>query len=91
VEAIYGLVRAAKAGKRQATVVNISANGTALLVNSPIDVGALLNLYLRRSDRHDDLEILACVVRVTPQGHGQWLLGCNFISELSDELMQAFL
>lgn len=88
VEAKYSVMRAADPTTQAATVVNISANGVALQVRRAIDVGSLLNLQLRRSGEHTDLEILACVVRVTPQPNGEQLLGCNFISELDDKQIQ---
>jgi c-di-GMP-binding flagellar brake protein YcgR len=91
VEGTYQLVRAPDGGQREATVVNISANGVGLLLNVAIEVGTLLNLHLHRAGEHSDLEILACVVRVTQVEVGQWLLGCNFISELSEEQARGLL
>lgn len=91
VEASFTLLRAPEAGSREATVVNISANGVGLLVNAQVEVGAVLTLRLHRTGERSDLEILACVVRVTAPDEGQWLLGCNFISELTDTQMEALL
>lgn len=84
-EATYAPLRAPHMDPRDAVVADLSANGVGLLVETEFDVGTLLNLHLRRTGAASDLEILACVVRVSPQEDGKWLLGCNFISELSDE------
>jgi len=91
VEGAFELVRTPEAGRRPVQVLNISANGIGLITNLAIDVGTLMNLRLHRAGEHRDLEILACVVRTTQVEPGQWLLGCNFISELNDDQVKGLL
>lgn len=72
-----------------AEVDNVSATGIGLLLDRPLELGSLLNLQLRHTDRDETRTILACVVHVTTRPGGQSLLGCNFIRELADEDLQA--
>ena len=73
-----------------ATVLNLSASGIGLLVDSFVDAGTLLNIDLTGRDSGATRTILACVVHVNQQGEA-WALGCNFIRELTDEDIQALI
>lgn len=76
----------------EAQVSNISSGGVALVVDSPIDNGTVLNLRLRSGTRDEERKLLACVVHVTEQSDDKvWLLGCNFIRELSQSDLKALL
>jgi c-di-GMP-binding flagellar brake protein YcgR len=68
-----------------ARVQNISASGVALLTDQEVKVGTLLSAELQSESETTLLTLLACVVHVTVRPDGQWLLGCDFISELSEE------
>jgi hypothetical protein len=72
-----------------AKVLNISANGVALLVSRPIDPGTTLSLQLKRNTADEPLTLVACVVRVEVVGESERMLGCNFIRELDDNELQA--
>lgn len=74
----------------EAQVSNLSASGLALLVAEAIEAGTLLNLELK-GPHGQPLPMLACVVHVSSQSPGQWVLGCNFIRELSELDLQALL
>jgi hypothetical protein len=90
VQASFQLVAAAD-GPRPAKVLNISASGVRLLVREPIEAGTLLSVALRSADGTGGKTMLSCVVHVSPQGEGEWGLGCNFITELSEADLLALL
>jgi hypothetical protein len=66
-----------------ANVLNISANGIALVVSKPVEPGALLTVELSRSADRDSRSLLTCVVYVKELLTGEWILGCTFASDLS--------
>jgi hypothetical protein len=72
-------------------VLNISAGGVALLSPRPLEIGSLLNLDLNSADGQPLRSVKARVVHLTPRGENQWLLGCTFVAELSDEDVMALL
>ena len=65
-------------------------NAEALARVRELAAGTLLSLYLHSSRTGRDRTLLASVARVHPQEDGKWLLGCNFIRELLDDELQAF-
>jgi PilZ domain len=85
----YQLVSAKTIEKWPAKVLDISASGIRLSVDQLIDVGALLSLELHAADGTASRVMLACVARLNPTTAGEWILGCNFIRELSDDELQA--
>jgi hypothetical protein len=89
--ASYRLVRSPESRPESARVLNISPSGIGLQANTAIDIGALLSLELSNAQGQDPLTMMASVVRVTPQAGGSWVLGCNFIRELSEQELQALL
>ena len=76
--------------KRAATLHNISPTGLALLVDEEIQPGNLLQIELLAQGATESLTMLACVVYLTPHGDDRWLIGCNFIRELEDHVLEAF-
>jgi hypothetical protein len=72
-----------------ARVLNISVLGIGLAAPVPVGVGRMLSLELKDAEQQVVLTTLACVVRVTPETSGETLLGCNFISELSEKQLRA--
>jgi hypothetical protein len=71
--------------RRPAQVLDISASGMGLLVDQFHEAGTLLSLELHGPKGDFTRKILACVVRVNPEPDNQWVLGCTFIRELSEE------
>jgi hypothetical protein len=67
-----------------ASVVNVSVGGIGLSTIQPIAVGTLLNLDLRDSTDRVIATMLASVVSTRPGSEGEFLLGCNFLGELSE-------
>lgn len=72
-----------------AVIRNISTGGLSLTLNRRFEPGSGLAIELPGEDG-TTATILAKVVHVHPQDEG-WLLGCDFISELSEEEVQLVL
>jgi hypothetical protein len=91
VRASYRLAADPEDGPRPVKVLNISASGVGLLVDRPVDNGTLLSVDLCSPAGAAGKTMLSCVVHVSRQGEGEWALGCNFISELSEAELLALL
>jgi hypothetical protein len=87
----YQIAAQGEQEKSPAQFFDLCANCVGLLVSNPVDVGTLLNLELIGVTEKVELEILACVVQLTPRDGQLWSLGCNFIRELTDTEMQKLL
>ena len=87
--ASYRRIRVTEREHTPAWVVDISASGVGLLVSHPVDGGTLLSLHLHGPEGQLVLTMLACVVRVAAHPAGQWVLGCNFIRELTDKELES--
>jgi c-di-GMP-binding flagellar brake protein YcgR len=72
-----------------ALVRDISRGGANLLVQQPFQPGDLLSVELPAGEGQKVHTVLACVVRVAPEGD-DWSLGCIFSRELGDEDLQDF-
>jgi hypothetical protein len=90
VQASYQVVREVECPAHPAQVADISPSGLGLLVGKPVEVGTLLSVDLHGPGERGTLTILASVIRVTSRAD-EWLLGCSFIRELSEEELQALL
>jgi len=77
-------------GRLSARVRDISVGGVNLLVDALFESGQLITVELPHSGGQGTSTVLACVVRVIPQGEGQWALGCVFARELTDEDLADF-
>ncbi len=73
-----------------ARVRNISLGGIGLTVNQPFVPGDLLNVELPGATEQARCQVLACVVHAAPGNAGEWLLGCTFARELSNDDLEAF-
>jgi hypothetical protein len=67
-----------------ALVRDISRGGLSLAADRAFAPGNLLAVELPGPAEEAICSVLACVVHVTPQGAGNWILGCSFSRELSD-------
>jgi hypothetical protein len=74
-----------------ARVLNISQGGVALSLRRRFEKGTLLSVEMQRADNLPSDPFLARVVHVTAQPDGNWLIGCAFADELSDQELQALL
>jgi PilZ domain-containing protein len=68
-----------------AQVRDISCGGASLLLDCEIPAGQLLNVELPRTDGEPSKTVLACVVRCSPTTEGEWIVGCVFSRELTEE------
>jgi hypothetical protein len=91
VHAGYQLALDGGSEEHPARVLNISPTGVGLLVEAPVAAGTVLSLRLRSPSGSTDKTMLSCVVHVNRQAEGEWALGCNFISELSESELLALL
>jgi len=78
-------------GPAIARVLNMSAGGVGLVFPSRIEAGTLLDLELIGKADQPGLAILASVVFVSPRSDANWLLGCNFIRELTAAELNALI
>ena len=69
---------------------NISAQGAGLVCKFSFPTGAILELRPIASTEQSCTKLLVRVKSSTPQANGDWLLGCTFVRELDDAVMQAF-
>src|SRR5215471_8214235 len=84
-EATYQPLGGPDESRFSARVRNLSLNGINLLVKRPFQAGDMLSVELPSAADGASCSVLACVVHVTPQGQGEWVVGCTFSRELSDE------
>ena len=74
-----------------ARIRNVSADGISLLVASPIDPGTDLAIDMKTVDPSILLTLVARVVHATKQEEDSWIIGCRFLTRLSDEDLRVLL
>ena len=74
-----------------ATIRDISTGGVGLVLKRRFEPGAGLAIELPAAGDCSEQTLLARVRHATRLPDGRWLLGCAFISELSDDEVQALL
>jgi c-di-GMP-binding flagellar brake protein YcgR len=87
--ATFQFIRTDDPKRWPATVLDLSAGGMALQVDTPVEVGTTLRVEVRRPDQPKPFSQLMRVVRAVAQP-GHWRLGCSFIRELSAQELEAF-
>lgn len=70
---------------------NLSAHGVGLLLDRRFEPGTLLTVALHSDSEKYSRTLEACVVHVTRQVEGSWLIGCAFAGQLSEAELQAIL
>jgi c-di-GMP-binding flagellar brake protein YcgR len=85
-----GPAAAPEENRVSAQIRDISIGGAHLLVDRPFKTGQMLSLELPHAGEEECHTVLACVVRAKQEGQGQWVLGCVFSRELSDEDLEGF-
>ena len=70
-------------------VTNISAKGLTLSADRRFEPGTILTILPPSKDKTGNL--LARVVRVMPDGAGQWIMGCRLVFPLSEEEVRILL
>jgi hypothetical protein len=71
------------------TVQNISQGGVCLRLNRRFECGTILTVQLQDPNGTPSGTHLARVVHLHADGHGEWLMGCAFIHELSEDELHA--
>lgn len=75
--------------KRPAKVRDLSLGGANLILDHALQAGQIIRLEMPAGD--DEVRtLLACIVRVQPEGPGEWSLGCVFSRELSQDDLETF-
>lgn len=90
-DSVFHSVVSAEQERCRAKVLNISAGGVALLSPRKLDAGTLLHLDLVSSDGRPDRTLKARVVHQALRADNQWVLGCTFVADLSDDDVMALL
>src|SRR5262249_32128353 len=73
-----------------ARVKDLSRGGAGLLVTRRFEPGTLLGLTLPDGTTGEHYTVLARVIHAHPQECGDWLLGCAFADQLTEEELQSF-
>ncbi len=73
----------------EATVRDISPEGIGLLLNRRFEPRAVLSIELIDSRDERPRLLLARVIHATALPEGGWLIGCELVSPLSDEEVDA--
>jgi hypothetical protein len=73
-----------------ATITELSRGGIQITAARRFEPGALISVELPSVHGEKGLAVMACVVRAQPHGESDWVMGCRFAGELSDDLLQAF-
>ncbi len=76
--------------RRPARVLDVSRGGVGLAVGEALEPGAVIGVEVPAGSGVSSSVALACVVHVQPHGEREWLLGCAFCQELSDDDLAAF-
>jgi hypothetical protein len=71
--------------KWSGTIDNVSTSGIGLLLGRRFEKGTGLAIELPGSADNGSYVVLAKVVNVSRQSNSFWMLGCKFVSELSDD------
>jgi hypothetical protein len=77
--------------RRSGRILDISAGGVGLVLRCKFSAGTLLHFELPQDTNLANPKILVRVVRVMPQGEGNWSLGCEFVDQLSQEQLRELL
>ncbi|HLJ93547.1 MAG TPA: PilZ domain-containing protein [Gemmataceae bacterium] len=76
---------------RPAKIVNISAKGLGLRLETPVQRGAILCVLLEATANRFSQPLLVRVVRVGERGPNGWQVGCTFAIPLGEEELRALL
>jgi hypothetical protein len=75
---------------QRAWVLNLSLDGAGLLLSRPLTAGQEINIILV-SGQNQSFEMPARICHVTQQPDGDWIVGCEFTKQLTDEELDAVL
>jgi hypothetical protein len=72
-------------------VTDLSVGGVGLVLSRPLALDTAIQLELGGPSRLPCLCVEARVVRVTPQRGGDWIVGCEFRRQLSEDELDSLL
>jgi hypothetical protein len=72
----------------QATIRNVSEGGLAVVLGRRFERGAGLAIELPGTGSRPSETLLTKVMNISPLPDGKWLLGCAFVSRLSEDEVQ---
>jgi hypothetical protein len=73
-----------------AKVQNVCRGGINLVVDRQLETGRQLQICLPGDAIEPSAVVMAHIIRVAPHQSGEWAVGCNFASELTQEDLEAF-
>lgn len=91
VETVCYTSETAPGERRSGRILNISAGGIGLVLRCQFTEGTLLYFELPAEMNLAQSQILVRVVRVVEQADGNWLLGCEFADQLTDDEVKSVL
>jgi hypothetical protein len=76
---------------RRAWVLNLSASGVGLLLESPLEPDTQIVIHLKSVTSGTAYHLPARVVHSTSQPNGEWLIGCELAQKLTPDDLEALL
>jgi hypothetical protein len=76
---------------QRAWLDNLSATGIGLILNKPLDYGLLVTIVLKGHNSDKKYTLPAHAMHSTQQANGDWLVGCQFVEMLLDEVLDDLL
>jgi hypothetical protein len=86
-KAVLNLIAISHRSARPVQVRDVSTRGVGLLVTAPVELGALFVLEISRPA----VRLKGRVVRIAQAGKGSWAVGCMFLTELTEDELNALL
>ena len=76
---------------QRAWVLDLSLGGVGLLLGRPLDMGLTLVVVLKSTADKKTYELPARVCHASRQPDGDWIIGCEFATKLTDDELDALL
>jgi hypothetical protein len=76
---------------QRAWIIDLSLGGAGLLLSRSLEPGLTLVLHMRSTSQSKTYELPAHVAHASRQPDGDWVIGCEFEQQLTDDLLDALL
>jgi hypothetical protein len=76
---------------QRAWVLDLSSSGAGLLLGRQVEKGRVITVFLKSNAQKTTFELPARVCHATRQLDGDWMVGCEFEAELTDDQLDALL
>jgi hypothetical protein len=76
---------------QRAWIIDLSLGGVGLLLSRPLEMGLDLVLHLRSDSQKRKFELTARVAHASRQPDGDWVIGCEFLQPVTDDVLDALL